>query len=455
LRSARKRATLDRMTEHLTMLALAVVLAGASSAESARVAATASFGTGQPRTATYLPRVTGGGPRPAVAGGYALAGAVGDGRADDTDAFRRSARAAATANKPLVIPPARSCYKLTGTVDLATSVLGVGYPCIQMVGASGSIRHILLRVSDYSGSGLWISGLRMDGGFDPTSMDYPSAKGHAPNSVREPPEYSIGIALYSSRNVTIRDNLIANTVGDSIYLGNDGHGPNQNILVDGNTLLNPFRCAVALIDVRNVVIINNVVAKIGTFASTVDFEPNASTEANVNVEVAFNDFTITNAPNGFPPRPTFAISNDWVVTAGGRAGPRLYLHDNVGQFGSSDIGSGKGPGFFSDNSDASSKVTGLLVQRNVSTRTFGEPTIVYFFALPQVIDAGRSVQLHWWVWGAKRTAIDAGVGTVDGNATTVTPPSTTTYTLTASDPGSATASTTVTVRSREGARRSP
>lgn len=410
------------------------------------------FGTGETREPRFVAGITGGGVRPDAARGYLLRGAAGDGVTDDTPAFRRSARDAAASGKPLVVPPARRCYVLTGTVVLTGSIVGRGHPCIRMVGSEGRSGHTIFKVSRYAGPGLWITGLRLDGGFDPTAVDYPMSNGHPPRSVSSPPEYSMGIALYGARNVTISDNLVANTIGDNIYLGNGGLGPNQNVLIRGNTLVNPFRCAIAFIHAKEVAVIDNVIVKIGTFVSAIDFEPNDPSEINSEIEVAYNDVTISNAPNGFPPRPTFATSNAWVVTGGRRAGPGLFLHDNFGQFGSPDIGTGLGPGFFSDNSKASSTVERLVVARNRQTRPFGTPTIAYFFALPSTIDAGQTATLNWSVLGARALEIDQGVGPVSGHEVSVSPSSSTTYALSAAASVTTKASTTITVR-RELSRR--
>ena len=74
------------------------------------------------------------------------------------------------------------------------------------------------------------------------------------------------------------------------------------------------------------------------------------------------------------------------------------------------------------------------------------PVIANFAATPTSIQSGQSATLNWSVTGATTLSIAPGIGTVTGNSTSVTPASTTTYTLTATNAGgSAFASTTVTV----------
>ncbi len=74
------------------------------------------------------------------------------------------------------------------------------------------------------------------------------------------------------------------------------------------------------------------------------------------------------------------------------------------------------------------------------------PAIQSFTASPLTIQPGQSSTLAWSVTGATSLSIGAGVGTVTGTSVVVTPPSTTTYVLTASNgSGDSTASVTVNV----------
>ncbi len=78
----------------------------------------------------------------------------------------------------------------------------------------------------------------------------------------------------------------------------------------------------------------------------------------------------------------------------------------------------------------------------------GLPTIVSFTAVPSAIAPGESSVLSWDVLGATLISIDNGVGPVTGTSTTVTPSSTTTYRLSATNAaGTVTADVAVTVGS--------
>ncbi len=82
---------------------------------------------------------------------------------------------------------------------------------------------------------------------------------------------------------------------------------------------------------------------------------------------------------------------------------------------------------------------------SVTTSPFG-PTIANFTATPSSITVGQSSNLSWSVSGATSLSISPGIGAVTGNSLTVSPTTTTTYTLTASNSnGSLTASTSITV----------
>src|SRR6185312_8362609 len=74
------------------------------------------------------------------------------------------------------------------------------------------------------------------------------------------------------------------------------------------------------------------------------------------------------------------------------------------------------------------------------------PTISSFTATPSAINAGQSTMLAWSVSNASSTSINNGLGTISSTSITVSPAVTTTYTLTATNPGgSNAANVTVTV----------
>jgi peptidoglycan/xylan/chitin deacetylase (PgdA/CDA1 family) len=75
---------------------------------------------------------------------------------------------------------------------------------------------------------------------------------------------------------------------------------------------------------------------------------------------------------------------------------------------------------------------------NQTTPPPAKPVINSFSANPSTITTGSSTQLSWSVTGASSTSIDNGVGVVTGTSVNVSPTQTTTYTLTAINPGGTT-----------------
>ncbi len=83
---------------------------------------------------------------------------------------------------------------------------------------------------------------------------------------------------------------------------------------------------------------------------------------------------------------------------------------------------------------------------SITVNAPGLPTIVSFGATPATIAAGESSVLAWDVLGATQLSIDQGIGTVTGTSRSVTPATTTVYTLSATNAaGTVTATATVTV----------
>ena len=90
---------------------------------------------------------------------------------------------------------------------------------------------------------------------------------------------------------------------------------------------------------------------------------------------------------------------------------------------------------------------GTILDSTLTPSEVPLPTIAYFTALPATITAGQSASLSWSVSGASSLSINNGLGDVSGTTTkSVSPTSTTTYTLTATDiRGSTVSQVTVTV----------
>lgn len=276
-----------------------------------------SFGTGTTYAPVNVTNVTGGGAMPSTANGY-TASCAGDGVTDDTACLRAAATSAAGQGKPLLIPYTANGYLISGPIDIATSVIGTGTaaPLIRMATGTGNGTHRILQISGYQGSGLWITNLHLKGPFSTTASG----------------EWDHGIWVVNSRNITIKGNLIENVAGDSIMLGDDPDRLATNVLIDGNTLRNPYRCAVALVYSDRTWVGNNVIEKPVNYVSAIDFEPDATPQGATNAEVAYNKFVMNNRTPGrygSDGRASSAWQNANVATPGGN----LYLHHNYGTFG--------------------------------------------------------------------------------------------------------------------------
>lgn len=201
-------------------------------------------------------------------------GARGDGVTDDTAAFR----AAAATGKKLRIPRPSAFYRISGTVRLQASMQGDGsMPEIRMIGANGQESYSMFSVLDYTGPGLTISGVRLNGGWD----------GAAANG-----EWSHNILVKGSSNLTIEGNILEKPYGDNVLLGGENNpNPSRNVVIRDNQLLGPRRCNIALISSRDVAITGNTIKKFNDYVSAIDLEPNPNPADSVwRTQITGNDF---------------------------------------------------------------------------------------------------------------------------------------------------------------------
>jgi hypothetical protein len=217
-------------------------------------------------------------------------GAVGDGVADDTAAFR----AAAATGKDLFVPRPRVAYRLTRFVPLRSSIRGDGsLPTLRMDGADGDpdqghTRNLLV-IDGYTGPGLTVSGLRLDGGWD---------------GVGQAGEWSHAIRVTSSRNVTIEDNVLERPYGDCVFIGHYTGGPGpafapSRIAVRNNTLSRPRRCAVAIVSGSGVTVSDNRIVKTNDYVAAVGLEPDPLGYQHVeDVTITGNAFDVAPIAHG-------------------------------------------------------------------------------------------------------------------------------------------------------------
>lgn len=276
-------------------------------------------GTGGAYGGSYL-SVTGGGAMPSWTGNVVTASCAGDGATDDSWCLQDAANAARDQGKPLVIPAKASFYRVTRPITIYGSVGGVnGTPTIRTTNTSATNAGSILRLAPTMTG--WIYNLHLVGAF---------------NGWNATGEWAHNIDVGSVTGVTIKDNLLENAMGDAV--GTDwsafdgGSSASVNVLVDGNTMRNPYRCAVALVkNQRNWLIVNNVIDKQVNFVSGIDLEPEAATVTNV--EIAYNKFVMNNRQANPNRRADGKAVFAWQPAYSPNPGGNFYLHHNYGTFG--------------------------------------------------------------------------------------------------------------------------
>ncbi|MDM1047941.1 glycosyl hydrolase family 28-related protein [Sphingobacterium hotanense] len=197
-------------------------------------------------------------------------GAVGDGKTDDTEAFRK----AASTRKPILVKNTGKAYLVSGRIRLYNSIKGEGNPTIRMTDKVNRFvmpkkyaygKYSIFHVGNYqSSSQLIIEGLTLDGGW---------------NGRYKGSEFEAAIYIASSKNIIIRNNTIKNTLGDNIlmywYNSSFEKGTKnycENITIENNVLDNPYRCNIALVSGKNIRINNNKITKLNDFVAAIDLE---------------------------------------------------------------------------------------------------------------------------------------------------------------------------------------
>ncbi len=292
----------------------------------------ASQGTGASYGAVFLTGVTGGGPMPDWSSNALTAACAGDGVTDDTACLQAAAVAARDQGKVLVIPATSAFYAINGPFTVYTSVGGVGgTPTIKQTSTSGvyPMQKMMLLASGMTG---WIYNLHLVGTFDGSNAI--TEHGH---------EIDVGTV----NGVTIKNNLLENAMGDAVgtdVSAFDGGTGGQNVLVDGNTMRNPYRDGVSFVyNQQNWVITNNVIDKQVNFVSGIDIEPERGGVV-LHVEIAYNQFVMNNRTvnptRGADGMAVFGwhVPDPPTPTAGGD----YYLHHNYGTFGTGFSGWGNG-----------------------------------------------------------------------------------------------------------------
>jgi hypothetical protein len=276
--------------------------------------------------------VTGGGAMPSWTSNVVTAACAGDGMTDDTACLQAAADRARTQSRPLAIPRTSSFYRITGPIKVYGSVGGVGgMPTIKQTNTSatwGAQKMLILQ----PGTTGWIYNLHLVGTF---------------NGSNNVTEHGHQIDVGNVDGVTIRGNLLEDAMGDAIgtdVSAFDGGRLARNVLVDGNTIRNPYRCGVALAyHQQDWVITNNVIEKRVNYVSGIDIEPEKGGVVR-RVEIAYNRFVMDdrtpNPARGADGRAVFGwhVPDPPTRTAGGD----YYIHHNYGTFGAGFSGFGNG-----------------------------------------------------------------------------------------------------------------
>lgn len=276
-------------------------------------------GTGGSYRPSHLTTVTGAGTMPSWATNVVTAPPPSGG--DDRVALQAAADSAYSAGKVLVISYSTREYRVSGPVRIRTSVGGVGgMPTIRSISTgwttAGASVLILPNVAN-----IWVYNLHLVGNYGPVA----GQPGH---------EDAHGIDLDGTTNVTIKGCLIENTLGDGIAtsLGAYTDRTATNVLVDGNTIRNPYRNGVAMMRADSWAILNNVIDKQVNYVSGVDMEPSTNDYTRY-IEVAYNKFIMNNRTPGTYGSDGKAVSAWQGAQYTSAPGGIFYIHHNYGTFG--------------------------------------------------------------------------------------------------------------------------
>jgi hypothetical protein len=279
-------------------------------------------GTGTSYAPTYIMNVTGGGPMPSWTTNVVTAACAGDGVTDDTACLQDAANAARDQVKPLVIPYTDNFYRVSDYITIYGSVGGVGgMPTIKRLDWNNIYSPDNFHLADNMTG--WIYNLHLVGPYD---------------GVTRVSEWQHNIAMGQQSGVTIKGNILENPQGDCISNSEFNH-PANNVLIDGNSCINPYRCGIAFVGaadgwviINNRIDKNNAVDAGASYVSGIDFEPELQ-EYVQNVEVAFNLFVMNNRTvnpdRGADGKAVFG----WRVPSNPSPGGNFYIHHNYGTFG--------------------------------------------------------------------------------------------------------------------------
>ena len=216
-------------------------------------------------------------------------GAKQDGVTDNTEVFKK----ACATGRPILVPNQNNMeYIISERINITNNIVGVGYPKIRMKPKNSqtniydSGKSIIIQVLNQS-KDIIINGLHLIGNYDTIATT----------------EHSHGIAISSTDNVKVFDNIIENTQGDCIYVGNHSFTEGvehikdscDNVKIYNNRLINPYRCCVANVSTQNLIIENNYMNKKNNYVACIDNEPNIADNSLVfNTIIRNNNILVEN-----------------------------------------------------------------------------------------------------------------------------------------------------------------
>ena len=320
-----------------------------SSVASATYTLNAGSGTGTGGTfgASYV-TVSGAGTMPSLAGlptadscqGVAAGSAM-------TTCLQGVLDSAATNGKEAVVINGPYTYQTDGTLFSRVGLIGQGSTQPIIYRSTSTYPEAIIMYKGFRGvtgvspgpiNNIWVYNLHLKGNYTGCNGTYEGTLSACDQSH----EGQQAIMLGSGSNYTIKGNYIelpsADCIGDGRQPDDDSHGYGDihNVLVDGNTCVNPYRVTIALTgSSANWLITNNVLSKTtGQVNWPIDIEPNNNARRVNDIEIGHNTITSGHPSSG---EQGTAVSTGF----GGACGSgcpgnpsRLFMHDNHGSWNS-------------------------------------------------------------------------------------------------------------------------
>lgn len=126
----------------------------------------------------------------------------------------------------------------------------------------------------------------------------PNIKGSRNSTLPQSGEWSAGISILNSKNVTIENPKIYDTYGDGIFIGSENGGYSENVQINNGWIDNVRRNGISITSGKNIFLKNILISNTnGTLPMAgIDIEPSISDDIMVNINL--NDIYTFNNENG-------------------------------------------------------------------------------------------------------------------------------------------------------------